>query len=280
MLISTAQPKVSAGDPAFAAVLQVVRERTGVDFTRYRPPTVMRRLVNRMLSAGEVELSAYLERLRADSGEASRLLERLTIKVSRFYRNAATFDALRSAVIPELRAARGRLRVWSAGCGQGEEAYTIAMLLEEAGAEGVVEASDVDPCALRAAEAGRYPQQAFSELPSELLERYCQRIGPDYEVAAALRRRVRFSWCDLTSGQPASQGPGFDLICCRNVLIYFERKFQDRAFSLLAAELGPGGYLCLGEAEWPPSAAAGSLQGLGGDTHVFRAVGAARNRAA
>lgn len=258
----------------FDAILAVVRERTGADFTRYRVSTVTRRVLNRMISVGARTYDDYLRLLRDDEREALRLLERVTIKVSRFYRNTVTFDALRASVLPELAKMRGGapLRVWSAGCGHGEEPYTLAMLLDDAGAQGDIEATDLDPHALHTARIGHYPAGALAELPAPLRERYCHDDGDSVTVSAALRARVRFSLHDLTSDAPAPGTEQFDLICCRNVLIYLDRAHQERALQRVYERLCAGGYLCLGEAEWPLPSLAGRLAPLEHRTRLFRAV--------
>jgi chemotaxis methyl-accepting protein methylase len=178
-------------DPAFGEILQVLRERTGTDFASYRLPTVARRTVNRMISVGAATYADYLQFLRQREGEAARLLEHVTIKVSRFYRHAPTFDTLRREVLPELaRHAEGRpITVWSIGCGCGEEPYTLAMLFAEAGLSCIIEATDIDPAALQRAALGYYTDAAFFELPKDLRERYIVRSDGFYEVSAELRER-------------------------------------------------------------------------------------------
>lgn len=273
----TADGRVDATDAAFGAILQLLRERTGADLSRYRPTTVSRRVLNRMISVGSSTFEHYLALLRADEHEALRLLDRVTIKVSRFYRNPVTFDALRLTVLPALAAANpGRpLRIWSAGCGCGEEPYTLAMLLDEAGIPGTVEATDIDPGALeRAALGRRYVSATLSELPLELRNRYLEPEDGGYTVRKSLRDRVRFSRHDLSAELGPPAGGAFDLIACRNVLIYFARGPQERAMHALRAGLAEGGYLCLGEAEWPLPSVAPSLEALPVKTRIFRAVAA------
>lgn len=258
--------------PRLGAILEVLRQRTGTDFSCYRPATIARRVRNRMLSVGIDCCGRYLERLRTDAGEAMLLLGRITIKVSRFYRNAATFDRLRADVFPELagRAGVQPLRVWSAGCGCGEEAYTLAMLLEEAGLPGQVHATDIDPAALAVARAGLYGSAAVEELPVELGQRFLTRVGADqYQVVAPVRARVRFSHHDLSVAGPVAAP--VDLLCCRNVLIYFDRPVQQQALWRLRTALAPGGFLCLGEAEWPMPDLAATLEPLGHNARIFRA---------
>ena len=256
------------------SILSIVRERTGRDFSCYRPATVYRRILNRMISVGVETLSEYLDLLRTHDDEGLRLLERVTIKVSRFYRNAATFEILRRQLLPDLERARGArpLRVWSAGCGCGEEAYSLAMVLEELGAPGLVAASDIDPAALVTARRGVYPEQAATELPEDLAARF---LAPAhlagqraYRVRDGVRRRVAFSIHDLTSSESAPEGGRFDLVCCRNVLIYLRRDVQARALRRIAAAIDGDGYLCLGEAEWPDKTL--GLEAFGRKTHIFR----------
>jgi len=191
-------------DPAFGEILQLLRERTGTDFASYRLPTVARRTVNRMISVGAATYADYLEFLREREGEAARLLEHVTIKVSRFYRHAPTFDTLRREVIPELarRVSDRPLTVWSVGCGCGEEPYTLAMLFAEAGVSSVIEATDIDPSALQRAAHGYYADAALFELPRDLRERYLVRSDGFLEVSPLLREQVRFSRHDVLSSQP------------------------------------------------------------------------------
>jgi chemotaxis methyl-accepting protein methylase len=261
-------------DPAFGEILQLLRERTGTDFTSYRLPTVARRTVNRMISVGASTFADYLQLLRQREGEAARLLEHVTIKVSRFYRHAPAFDLLRREVLPELaRQANGRsLAVWSVGCGCGEEPYTLAMLFAEAGLSCVIDATDIDPAALQRAAQGYFADAALIELPKDLRERYLVRTDGFHEVSAALRAQVRFSHHDILASRPAP-GPGeFDLVCFRNVLIYLGHEVQELALQSARRAVRSEGYLCLGEAEWLPQGIAATMTPLAPDARIFRAT--------
>ena len=168
-------PEAGPDDAALAAILREVRARTGTDFAGYRASTVRRRVMNRVISAGAATLEGYLSRLRADPAEAGELLQRLTIKVSRFYRNPALVPPVVAALADRAACVRGRpLRAWSAGCGHGEEAYTLAILLaelREPAPDVVVVGTDLDPAALRAAAAARYAPEALVDLPAPLRDR-------------------------------------------------------------------------------------------------------------
>ena len=257
-------------------MLGIVRRETGIDFLLYRRPTVLRRIQNRMVSLRIGSTGDYLARLRSDPTEPAGLAERITIKVSRFYRNAAAFDLLRRDVLPGLARRRtGQpLRIWSAGCGCGEEAYTLAMLLEDLGLEGTVDGTDVDVSALAAAQAATYGASALVELPEGWAARFTDvstaASAAAHTVRESVRSRVRFFRHDLTSGRRPHADTPYDLVACRNVLIYFQPGAQQDAFATLVGSLRQGGALCLGEAEWPPAAVAAMLHPLSQRHRIFR----------
>ena len=264
---------------AVDGILALVRQRTGLDLCPYRPATMLRRIRNRMISVGAATLADYFRVLQADAGETAPLVDRLTIKVSRFYRNRDTFDTLRSDVLPSLAAMRegAPLRIWCAGCGFGEEAYTLAMLLAEGGWPGTIDATDIDSAALARASEGVYSAPAFEELPRDLADRYLVAIGsatpPAWRVSDDIRARVRFSHDDLMAGGQAASGGPFELVSCRNVLIYLQRAAQDHALAVLRRALVPRGVLCLGEAEWPSPGAAEGLEVVSRRARIFRTAG-------
>ncbi len=262
-------------DDLVGQIIGLVRERTGTDFALYRAATVERRIKNRMISVGTASLDAYLELLRATQSEAHQLLGRLTIKVSRFYRNAPTFDYLRTAVVPELARAGTPVRCWSIGCSRGEEPYTLAMLLADAGVDGLVHATDIDPEALEQAAAATYGPDALAELPCGLAAQYMESVAgyatPRYRVREAVRRRVVFSVHDITRDDALPGGGAFHIVTFRNVAIYLKRDVQELAFRRTVDALAAGGYLCLGEAEWPPFALEQRLDCAARKARIFRA---------
>jgi chemotaxis methyl-accepting protein methylase len=252
-------------------ILQVVRRIAGVDFSGYRPQTVERRIRTRMMDLGIDQLVQYLGLLHDSTEEVQFLIGRLTIKVSRFYRNPPVFDALRADVLPQLARLGRPVRLWSAGCGRGEEAYTLAMLLEEAGLAGEVIATDIDPLALRAAQEASFDEAALTDLPPSLAARFLHvstRRANTNEVSDAVKARVTFQHADLTASAPSGMAP-FDLVCCRNVLIYWNAPLQRAIFSRLLSHLHGGGWLCLGEAEWPDRAAGARLDVVAARLRLF-----------
>lgn len=243
----------SGGDALVARILDAVAARCGARFHGYRRAMVERRIRNRMSSAGVPDLASYAALLDRDPREAARLLGRLTLKVSRLWRNADAVAAVAAAL------ARGAMgtprRAWSAGCARGEEAFTLAMLLADApgGGPWSVVGTDVDPEALADAARARYGPPALAELPDAVLRRH---LGPPDAgglrgVRDPLRAGVRFAAHDLVASDAPPAGAPFEVVACRNVLIYLEAAARRRVERLLLAALAPGALLWLGEAEWP-----------------------------
>jgi chemotaxis methyl-accepting protein methylase len=259
-----------------AEVLEVLHANTGVNFASYRPAMLERRIARHFATSGAASSADYLRQLQGSPAAAFRLLENITIKVSRFYRHAPTFDHLSGELLGQLANERGGkpLRIWCAGCGAGEEAYTLAMLLEHAGVEGFIDATDVDSTALNRARIGVYPISATVELPPALATRYLEPVisqdQPAYRVQDSLRARIHFSRHDVNSDVPPPRERRFDLVSCRNVLIYFQPSAQADATRRLVDATDEGGVLCLGEAEWPLPQFAAKLQPLPPRTRLFR----------
>lgn len=232
--------------------LTLLRERRGLDFSRYRRGTIERRMANRMISVRQLDAEGYLSLLEESEQEVDSLVRNLSIKVTRFYRNAPVFDLLRVSLLPGLQNQfpDEPLSAWSAGCASGEEAYTLAMLL---GDDDRVDATDIDAVALSAGARGRYPRATLAELPAPLANAWLDAVPEEPEVvqiSPALQARVRFLHHDLMSLAPPPR-TRYHLVCCRNVLIYFTRPLQLEVECTLIDALAPGGLLVLGEAEWP-----------------------------
>jgi chemotaxis methyl-accepting protein methylase len=190
--------------------------------------------------------------------ELDRLLDALTINVTKFFRNPETWSWLEQHLLPNLLASReGVLRAWSAGCASGEEAYTLAILvadvLKRMGHVAWVprtriDATDIDRESLERAAAGRYDLRAFSECDPSVPQRFCRAQNDGtVEILPELRSLVTVRRLDLTGEAPPAEA--YDLICCRNVVIYFDRATQERLMHLFADALAPGGILVLGKVE-------------------------------
>ena len=244
-------------DAGFAALARKISKGAGLPVEAYKDKCVRRRIAVRMRACGVHSYAEYQAILDRSPAEYERLRDTLTINVTRFYRNAETWNLLRRDLIPRLCApGTGEIRVWSAGCASGEEAYTIAILaaehLDRTGRSGelsriVVDATDVDRLSLERAREARYRPENLSEMPQELVDRYLETSGPDLQVVARVRARVFVRRVDLSAGRPP--GRDYRMVVCRNVLIYFDRPMQERLFQVFTDSLAPGGYLVLGKVE-------------------------------
>jgi two-component system, chemotaxis family, CheB/CheR fusion protein len=242
-------------DDPFEALLRYMRDSRGFDFTGYKRTSLMRRVQHRMDQAGYQTFEQYLDVLQANSDEFDALFNTILINVTTFFRDAQAWEFLRTDAIPALLAARGPqdpVRIWSAGCASGEEAYSIAMLLAEAiGGEGYrqrvkIYATDVDEEALTQARAATFNAKAVESVPPDLLERYFDQTGGRYVVHKDLRRAVIFGRNDLVKDAPISR---VDLVACRNTLIYMNGETQRNVLGRLHFALAPHGMLFLGHAE-------------------------------
>lgn len=255
---------------AVDAILELLRERSGVDLRGHRRETIERRLALQLAKIGGVSPEAYLERLEATGGEAERLLSALMVPVTAFFRDPAVFEALRHSVLPgliEAASRRGLLRTWVAGAATGEEAWTVAMILEEAcstrpGAAPWLLATDADRQLVERAAEGRYPAEASASVPQHF-RKFLRAEGGELRVMDSLRGRVRFAQHDMLGSSLTPREAiiaRFDLVFFRNVLIYFQPRLQRKAVERLAAVLEPGGALVLGQAEAVPAPCGDSFE--------------------
>jgi chemotaxis methyl-accepting protein methylase len=260
-------------DPeGLTALLAQVEREHGFRVGSYKERCLRRRLAVRMRAMGAHTYAEYARALDREPREYERLLDALTINVTKLFRNWEAWDALDEQVLAPLWSAGGPVRVWSAGCASGEEPYSLAALLharaERAGAAAdlarvSVLGTDVDGATLAAASAGLFGEGAFDDTPPALRARYFpphpappaarDALGapsagaPVAAAAPELRALVRFARHDLLR-EPPPDGP-WDLIACRNVVIYFDRDSQEALFERFHAALAPGGVLFLGKVE-------------------------------
>ena len=242
-------------DDSFEALLRYMRDSRGFDFTGYKRTSLMRRVRHRMTRAGYDSFDQYMDVLQASSDEFSALFNTILINVTAFFRDPEAWDYLATDVIPRMLAERSPddpIRVWSAGCASGQEAYTLAMLLAEAlGPDGFrqrvkIYATDVDEDALAAARAATYDAKAVESVPADFLDRYFEHVNGRYAVNKDLRRGVIFGRNDLVKDAPISR---VDLLACRNTLMYMNAETQRNVLGRLHFALAPQGTLFLGHAE-------------------------------
>ncbi len=242
-------------DEAFEALLRYMRDSRGFDFTGYKRTSLMRRVRHRMDQAGYTTFEEYLDVLQASSDEFASLFNTILINVTAFFRDPEAWDFVAAEVIPRMLAERGPndpIRVWSAGCASGQEAYTLAMLLAEAlGPDAFrqrvkIYATDIDEEALSQARAASYDAKAVESVPPDLLSRYFEQVNGRYVFHKDLRRAVIFGRNDLVKDAPISR---VDLLVCRNTLMYLNADTQQNVLGRLHFALAPRGTLFLGHAE-------------------------------
>ena len=240
-------------DLQFEALLVHVRETRGFDFTGYKRSSLMRRVGRRMSQVSVSDYGDYLDYLQVHPGEFEALFNTILINVTSFFRDLETWDFLATDVLARLLAEHdGTLRIWSAGCASGEEAYTLAMMMAEVvGVDQVrdrvkIYATDIDEESLVQARHATYSGNAVESLPPEMVKRYFDVTGERYTFRKDLRRSVIFGRNDLVQDAPISR---IHLLVCRNTLMYFNAEIQTRVLSRFHFALVPQGILVLGKAE-------------------------------
>ena len=225
-----------------------------------------RRISRRMSVTNTNNHQEYLEYLQHNSEEFEALQDILTINVSHFFRNAFTFEYLDKIIIPKiinekLKTANPTLRIWSAGCSTGEEAYSIGILIDNYIRKNNIKlnvnifATDIDQKSLLKAKKGEYLIDSLKETKLEIAQNYFSKVDEKYSIIPRIKKMIHFSNFDLLNNQqyaPEESIYGdFDLIFCRNVLIYFNKEYQEIIFNKLHRSMNSSGFLILGEVEEP-----------------------------
>ncbi|KQZ92843.1 CheR family methyltransferase [Pseudomonas sp. Root562] len=240
-------------------ILLQLRAGTGHDFKHYKRATVLRRIERRLQVTAQPDLASYYEYLQAHPEETKALLGDMLIGVTNFFRDREAFEALERDVVPNLLKSlqdelphREEIRVWSAGCSTGEEAYSLAILLAEqmtleaSAAKLQVFATDIDDRAIAFGRNGVYPEAIITDVPPARMRQYFTHENQHYRVRKEIREKVLFAKHSLLLDPPFSQ---IDLIVCRNLLIYLDREVQRDIMQMFHFALRPGGYLFLGTSE-------------------------------
>jgi two-component system CheB/CheR fusion protein len=251
------QPKKPVKIPSkdgFTDILRILRKVTDVDFTLYKPATVERRILRRMILNKQLGLRQYREFVEATPGEAEALYQDLLISVTGFFRNPEVFDALKKQIFPEILRHRDNgatIRVWVYGCSTGEEAYSIAMAFMEYCRGRDIDvpmqifATDLNETAIERARAGLYSKSATDVSP-ERLRRFFTEVDGRYQINKAIRDMCVFARQNLITDPPF---PHMDLVSCRNVLIYLDAVVQRKIIPMFHYALKPHGFLLLGASE-------------------------------
>lgn len=251
----TSPMNVELSASQFNQICRIVYEKCGINLTTGKEELVKSRLVKRLQLLNLTSFEAYLQFVKQDSSgqELAQMLDVLTTNKTYFYRESSHFEYLCQEILPKLR--QPRLRIWSAGCSSGDEVYTIGALLRDHlpnidRMDVRLLATDLSMRILAKAKAGTYSADAFNEMPPALLQKHFTMINPSprtYRVNDNVRKLVSFARLNLLEAWPM-KGP-FDVIFCRNVMIYFDLPTRDRLVNRYYQLLAPGGHLFIGHSE-------------------------------
>ncbi|MEP7317250.1 MAG: CheR family methyltransferase [Panacibacter sp.] len=242
-------------EKARTAIIDFIRDHFPLDFSDYKPATILRRIKRRALSHNMNSLEAYLNFLKSNADEVKALSQDFLISVTSFFRDKEAFEFLESHVIPEIinhKKEHEEIKVWIAGCATGEEAYSIAFLIREAldkvNKNTIVKifATDIDNIALGYAKNGLYEDAIQTTLSAERLERFFTKEDTGYKIKEGIRRMLIFAHHDIVKNPPYCN---MDLISCRNLLIYMNQNLQKKILTMLEFGIRKDGYLLLGSSE-------------------------------
>jgi chemotaxis protein methyltransferase CheR len=242
----------------FGRVRHMIDEYAGIKLSAQKRNLVYNRLLRRLRAHGVRNFGDYLDLVLADNaGERQAFVNALTTNLTAFFREPHHFELLAARAAAHARAGQGPLRVWSSACSTGEEAWSIAMVLREAGCAGDVRASDIDSEVLRTGNTGVYRSERVADLePARLKKHFLRGTGANdglVSIRPELRSMVRFFQMNLQAADWPKQDR-YDVIFCRNVVIYFDREAQKRLAARFADMLAPGGLLVVGHSESFPAA--------------------------
>lgn len=235
-------------DQDFQHFIQKVKQKTGIDLAQYKEAQMKRRLTSLREKRGFQEFITYFEAMINDTILFNEFLDRMTINVSEFFRNPGRWEVLEKKIIPRLISQNKRLKVWSAACSTGEEPYSIVMLLTRflPLKEIQVRATDLDTNAIHRAKQGIYVARSVQDVPKDLVDTYFTKDGIQYLIASEIKSKVAFEKQNLLA-DPFEQN--YDLIICRNVMIYFTEEAKSILYDKFSKSLRPGGILFVGSTE-------------------------------
>lgn len=245
--------------PDLKRLCDYIYQRTGMQFGESKRYYIDRRVSDHMAASGLSGFADYFAYLRADPAETERLINSFTVNETYFYREEHQLRCMSQDLLPEIAATRGpgdRIRIWSAPCSTGEEAYSIAIWLLEnwrmVDAYNVeIVGSDIDTRAIEEAQEGAYGERALARLPGSVREAYFEPVRADGRrpIVRDLLESVHFTSANLVDAGSMAANGAFDIIFCRNMLIYFDDESRLAAVHNLHEQLNPGGFICLGHTE-------------------------------
>lgn len=235
-------------DPDYAFFIKSIKERTGIDLYQYKEAQMKRRLTTLRTKNGFDTFKSFYAAMVDNKQLYYEFLDKMTINVSEFWRNPNRWEILRDVILPQLLKDRSSLKVWSAACSTGEEPYTMSMIIADKGLQqsSSVLATDIDEGALAKAAEGLYIDRSLKDVPPDVARRYFKQEGAMFRIDDRLKRSVRFKKQNLLLD---TFDDGFDLIICRNVMIYFTEEAKQVLYHKFSRALRPGGILFVGSTE-------------------------------
>jgi two-component system CheB/CheR fusion protein len=253
--VSSVSERAESDQSALREIFTHLRLRTGHDFSNYKRPTLLRRIERRIHMRVLPDLSSYASYMREHPEETSALLKDILISVTNFFRDQKAFESIEKDILPKILAGKSsedQVRIWVAGCATGEEAYSLAMLVNEK-IMGVIDApklqifaTDIDETAIAHAREGVYTINDAADVSAERLKRFFTKEGEFYRLRREIRETVLFAQHNFIKDPPFSR---LDMVSCRNVLIYLNQVAQERVVETFHFALKPGGFLFLGASE-------------------------------
>lgn len=225
-----------------------VKRKTGIDLALYKEAQMKRRLTSLYEKRGFASFQDYFKALSQDNKLLDEFLDRMTINVSEFYRNGKRWEVLEKKLLPNLLERNKRLKIWSAACSTGEEPYTIAMIMSKFMPLSQVQilATDLDENVIERAKIGVYPERSLNEVPDDMKRKYFKQDGSFFKISEEVKNTVTFKKQNLLADP---FGGPFDLIVCRNVLIYFTEDAKDLLYKKFSTALRPDGIFFVGSTE-------------------------------
>lgn len=225
-----------------------IKRKTGIDLALYKEAQMKRRLTSLYEKKGFKSFMDFYHGIEADRALLDEFLDRMTINVSEFYRNGKRWEVLQQKIFPRLLKDNKRLKVWSAACSTGEEPYSLAMVLSNHVplSQVAIQATDLDNNAIAKAKGGIYPERSLAEVPANMKSKYFTQDGSFYKVSNDIKQTTTFKNHNLLKDNYDSN---FDLIVCRNVMIYFTEEAKDQIYTNFSKALRPGGVLFVGSTE-------------------------------
>jgi chemotaxis protein methyltransferase CheR len=235
-------------DEDFASFIINIKRSTSIDLSQYKENQMRRRLTTLRMKYGYTTFAEYFTALSSEPRLLNEFLDRMTINVSEFWRNSNRWQVLMDKFLPQMIKENPQLQIWSAACSTGEEPYTLAMILDSLGVldRTSLTATDIDDGVLKKAKDGIYLERSLRDVPADFKSKYFTPYEGAFKVSDQLKKAVKYQKQNLLLDR---FGERYDLIVCRNVMIYFTEEAKHILYGKFAKALRPGGILFVGSTE-------------------------------